>query len=259
MNRILIFEPDAREALHLSQFYQNSGFAVATVNTARQAVSFVREYEFEAMLASLSTEEMGYTAVAEVKSRAQGAKVAVLAILPDESLSVAAREAGCDDCVVRPVENDELLRKTVEILENTQKPEQVIRNMDAETNSQQQPAFGSLADSLCEGVKWLETRVDELGDQGPIAIESMRDAALSLRDQLHPEKVSPGSDLPDSVRDHRMRHDFRNLLAAVNGFSEILLLDDGLVGDVRERVSVIKKESREFCNLLDAIRDSAAA
>ena len=37
MNRMLIYETDSREAVHLSQLLQSTGYAVATVTTARQA------------------------------------------------------------------------------------------------------------------------------------------------------------------------------------------------------------------------------
>ena len=85
--------------------------------------------------------------------------------------------------------------------------------------------FAELADSLCEGVVWLESQRERLGEQGPVALEFMGEAAVNLKTRLEPEKISPGSSIPDSVRIRHVRHDFRNLIAAVVGFAELLLLD----------------------------------
>ncbi len=259
MNRILIYDTNNREAVHLSQFLQTSGFAVATVTTARQAASFAREYDFELFIINLSDPgEMAYTTVAEIKCRPRSAQVGVIGLVPDANSESAANETGCDASLVRPYDPNELLRKVRELLERPNNSITFMESMDANSTSTQ-PTFEALADSLCEGVRWLESRAADLGEQGPIAIESMRDAAISLRQRLEPEKISPGSDLPDSVRDRHIRHDFRNLLAAVNGFAEILLLDDSLVEDIGAHLRTVKAESREFCTMLDSIRDTAAA
>ncbi len=256
MTRILIYETDCREAVHLSQFLQASGFAVATVTTARQAVSFAREYDFEFFLVNLDDPgETGYTTVAEIKCRPRSANVGVIGFVPQVNARGAAEEAGCDAVLVRPFNHEQVLRKVTELLERSRNSITCIHPMETTATN---PSFGSLADSLCEGVRWLETRMPDLGEQGPVAIESMRDASTSLRERLAADQVTPGQDLPDSVRDRQVRHDFRNLLAAVNGFAEILLLEDDLKEDIQERLRTVKKESREFCNMLDNIRDSAA-
>lgn len=119
-------------------------------------------------------------------------------------------------------------------------------------------SFETLADSLYLGVQWLEIRMDDLGDQGPTAIEYMRDAATNLRTRLEPHKVSPGFDVPDSVRVRPVRHDFRNLIAAIVGFAELLLLEDDVLEEVQGKLLDLKRDSRAFCELLDNVRDSAA-
>lgn len=258
MNRILIYETDSREAVHLSQFLQSSGYAVATVTTARQATSFAREYEFELFLVNLTDPgETSYTTVAEIKCRPETKEVGVLGLVPQANMRAAAEEAGCDSVLVRPFNNEQVLRKVGELLEQPSNSITYMEPMDTPQTSTQ-ASFSELADSLCHGVDWLNGRMSELGEQGPIAIESMRDASASLKLRLEPEKVTPGHHLPDSVRDRQVRHDFRNLLAAVNGFAEILLLEDYLPQDIEAKLRTIKKESRDFCNMLDSIRESAA-
>ncbi len=259
MNRILLYETDSSEAVHLSQFLQSAGYAVATVTTARQATSFARDYEFELFLINLADPgETGYTTIAEIKCRPQPTDVGVIGFVPQASMRTAAEEAGCDSILARPFNNEHVLRKVSELLEQSSKSIKFIHQaMDTNTPSSQ-TTFASLADSLCLGVEWLKGRLSELGEQGPIAIESMEDASSSLRVRLEADKVTPGHHLPDSVRDRQVRHDFRNLLAAVNGFAQILLLEDYLPQDIEARLRVIKKESRDFCNMLDSIRESAA-
>ncbi len=257
MNRILIFETDPREAVHLSQFLQGSGFAVATVTTARQAVSFAREYEFELFLVNLSSPgETGFTTVAEIKCRPQSSNVSILGIVPQIQSKPAAEEAGCDAVLVRPVDNDQILRSVTELLERPRNSITYMQPMNAQPAAEQ--SFATLAETICQGVLWLENRIADLGDQGQIAVDSMRDAALSLRARLEPDKVTPGHHLPDSVRNRQVRHDFRNLLAAVNGFAEILLLEDNMLEDIQTQLLALKKDSRQFCNMLDGIKESAA-
>lgn len=259
MNRILIYETDSREAVHLSLFLQSAGYAVASVTTARQATSFAREYEFELFIINLTNPgETGYTTIAEIKCRPQTNDVAVIGLVPQANSRSAAEEAGCDAVLVKPFNNEHVLRKISELLEQSSKSIKFVHpTMDA-IPPPSQNSLATLADSLCIGVEWLKGRMPELGEQGPIAIESMEDAASSLRLRLEPAKVTPGHHLPDSVRDRQIRHDFRNLLAAVNGFAEILLLEDYMPQDIEARLRTIKKESRDFCNMLNSIRESAA-
>lgn len=257
MNRILIFETDPQEAIHLSQFLQNSGYAVATVTTARQAVSFAREYEFELFLVNLSSpRETGFTTVAEIKCRPQTAHVPVVAMVPQMPMKESALSAGCDAVLVKPFDSNQVLKTITELLERADKSITYMQPMEAP--DAQEETFESISKTICKDVAWLEERMPELGEQGPIAIESMRDAASDLLRRLEPEKITPGQSIPDSVRNRQVRHDFRNLLAAVNGFAEILLLEDSIAEDLQEKLRVLKKESRQFCNLLDAITDTAA-
>ena len=86
----------------------------------------------------------------------------------------------------------------------------------------------------------------------------MLEAATNLRERLEPEKILPGSDIPSSVRVRGVRHDFRNLIAAIVGFSELLLLEDELLDDIALQLRALKKASLVFCDLLDEVRDSAA-
>jgi hypothetical protein len=151
-----------------------------------------------------------------------------------------------------------VLRKISELLEQSSKAIKLVQTAMETTTPHSQNSYTALAESICVGVEWLKGRMTELGEQGPIAIESMEDAAASLRLRLEPEKVTPGYHLPDSVRDRQVRHDFRNLLAAVNGFAEILLLEDYIPQDIEAKLRTIKKEARDFCNMLDSIRESAA-
>ncbi|MDA7525652.1 hypothetical protein N8586_05245 [Verrucomicrobiales bacterium] len=259
MNRILFHHTDGREAVHLSQFLQSAGFAVASVTTARQATNIAREYEFEIFLTNLADpDETAYTTIAEIKCQLQKNDVGVIGFVPQASVRAAAEEAGCDAVLVRPFNNEHVLRKILELLEQSSKANKFQTPTMEMTTPHSQNSFAALAESLCVGVEWLKGRMTELGEQGPTAIECMEDAAASLRLRLEPEKVTPGYHLPDSVCDRQVRHDFRNLLAAVNGFAEILLLEDYLPQDIEAKLRTIKKESRDFCNMLDSIRESAA-
>jgi signal transduction histidine kinase len=119
-------------------------------------------------------------------------------------------------------------------------------------------SFETLAHSLHVGVGWLEGHMPQLGDQGPTAVEYMKDAANNLCLRLEPRKVTPGFEIPDSVRTRTIRHDFRNLIAAIVGFAELLLLEDNIQLEIQEKLLELKADSRDFCYLLDSVRDSAA-
>ena len=170
---------------------------------------------------------------------------------------ILAEEADCDAVLIGTAEGGPVIQTATELLERSHNSITYIKPMDAIANQTEQ-SFDSISLAFCTGINWLELRLPELGEQGPIAIESMHDAATTLRQRLDPQTVIPGGSMPRSVCDRQIRHDFRNLLAAVTGFSEILLLEDNLPQDIKQVLVSLKHDSRQFCNMLDSINESAA-
>lgn len=265
MNRLLIFEQDPSEAVRLSQYLQRAGYAVASVTTGRQAAGFIRDYDFEIFLVNLvDPQEAMMSAIPELRRHTEAAQVRVLAMVSDPDSIRVAEALGADGMVTVPFENSDLLRKITELLENSCAAVTFIADsMENEEGSDASlrddgASFKSITEVIVSEVACLSRHLPELGDQGPLALENMEEAVGSLGRRLDADTVIPGKNVPASVYNRQERHDFRNLLAAINGFSEILLLEDGLPENVKTRLQRIKKASRQFCTLLDNVKESAA-
>lgn len=256
MHRILIAESQRREAANVAMFLQDQGFAVATVHTGRHLVNFSRQYEMDLLLVDLSTPiENAFTSIAEVRCRPHSVQVPIIGLISSPQHDQTARTAGCSAAVTKPLDYQQLLRV---IYAHLGTPNVIPTRLPKQMNASHSDNFVSLAELIVADVAALEPSLGSLGDMAPMAHESMREASSTLWTRLEPTKISFETRQPFAVQDRHTRHDFRNLLAAVMGFADILLLEDNVPAEIEARLRRIKQSTRRFCDLLDQIRETAA-
>ena len=74
------------------------------------------------------------------------------------------------------------------------------------------------------------------------------------------EKLSAHGSEQSSValQDKDLRHDFRNMIGSVTGFSELLLMEPTVTGEARTKFTRIREICRDFCDILDQQKAAAA-
>jgi hypothetical protein len=91
----------------------------------------------------------------------------------------------------------------------------------------------------------------EFGPDGPELFEFVVNSA----DQLHQRLVELAADEADQqehqLRDREVRHDFRNILASVRGFTDLILMEEGIPEIRVEGLKEICECSIQFVEWLD--------
>ncbi len=57
----------------------------------------------------------------------------------------------------------------------------------------------------------------------------------------------------------KLRHDFRNMIGSVTGFAELILMESGLSLESTEGLTRLRRNSKEFVDILDLQKAEANA
>lgn len=104
---------------------------------------------------------------------------------------------------------------------------------------------------VTDRTRQLGGRVAEFGEDGPELFGYIESSGSAIDEKL-------GSICPDALYDKDLRHDFRNMIGAVTGFSELILMETSISPESRDLLSRIRDCSREFVDLLDGQKTEAA-
>ena len=96
----------------------------------------------------------------------------------------------------------------------------------------------------------LKARIGEYGDDGPELFSYIVNSGHEIR-----KKLNGISDF--SLHDKELRHDFRNMIGSVTGFSELILMEGGLSPESTAGLTRLRENSSEFVHILDQQRAGA--
>ena len=241
MNKILIVVPEPSGASFLQEKLSYAGFYTAIVGSAADMLDFCRQHSPDLCLIDLDMEEERlWHAIQGVKALGD------LANLP----FVGITNTGGGDTLKRAKDHafGGLVPKDIA-------PEtliQTIKSILMESAQDQLPAAASsslnrlieLSTEVLAVAENLKGHVGEFGNEGPELFGYITTSGGDISKKL--ASISE-SDLTDK----ELRHDFRNLIGSVTGFSELILMEAGLSPDSHQGLTRLRECSREFVELLD--------
>ena len=169
-NRILLIEDDEDQAVVLSYFLRNRGYAVEWVNAPRAAAEAAQQQEYHLILLDimLNDEEDGFDLCRHFKSveRLKGIPIIMVTARAAIQDRVTGLRSGADDYIIKPFSQEELLARVETVLKRKklfdfneryrtllENSNDLVLFLDQQANIEQanQMAHLHLADSLQSG------------------------------------------------------------------------------------------------------------
>ncbi len=254
MNRVLIVAGERQTGERYQQALGHDGFQTAVVWNPIQMVEFCRQHTPDFMVVDLDLAELGlWSAVQAVRGIGTLANVPFygLASAGNPQLFEKARAAGF--VTVFPTHDSsrqviEALRREVERVQAPQEAEIVdIVGRDPSLNRLREIARDIVQTSVA-----LRPRVVEYGEDGPELFGYIETSGIAIRKKLN-------SIADFSLHDKELRHDFRNMIGSVTGFAELILMESDLSGESTEGLTRLRRNSKEFVEILDLQKAEANA
>lgn len=117
----------------------------------------------------------------------------------------------------------------------------------------------SLAAEILSLAGQIKPRTRELGTEGPELFGYIDGSGNQIREKLQGLAAKGLDSAEMDLRDREIRHDFRNMIGSVSGFSELLLMEPSIPQDLRPLFTRIREYCRVFVDILDREKAAAAA
>jgi CheY-like chemotaxis protein len=254
MNKVLIVAGERQTGERYQQALGQEGFQTAVVWNPIQMVEFCRQHVPDFMVVDLDLAELGlWSAVQAVRGIGTLANVPFfgLASAANPQLFDKARTAGFLSVFPthessRPV--IEALRREIERINAPAEAEIVdVIGRDPSLNR-----LRELARDIVQTAVSLRPRVVEYGEDGPELFGYIESSGIAIR-----KKLNGIADF--SLHDKELRHDFRNMIGSVTGFAELILMESGLSVESTEGLTKLRRNSKEFVDILDLQKAEANA
>lgn len=106
-------------------------------------------------------------------------------------------------------------------------------------------------------VEWLQPQTREFGEEGPELFGYIEGSSQQIMSRLMEIAGHPAS-ADQALYDKGTRHDFRNMIGSVTGFSELILMEPGVPIDCQRGFKRIRQLSASFVSVLDEQKAQAA-
>lgn len=256
MNRVLIVAGGRQTGERYQQALGQEGFQTAVVWNPIQMVEFCRQHTPDFMVVDLDLAELGlWSALQAVRGIGTLANIPffALAACANPPLFEKARAAGF--LAVFPAHDGsrqvlECLRREVD---RHRSPVEVDdEGANAVSRDPSLNRLRELARSIIETALSLRPRIDEYGEDGPELFGYIENSGQEIR-----RKLNGVADF--SLHDRELRHDFRNMIGSVTGFAELILMEMGLSYESIEGLTRLRRDSKEFVEILDMQKAEATA
>ncbi len=254
MNRILIVAGERQTGERYQQALGQEGFQTAVVWNPIQMVEFCRQHTPDFMLVDLDLAELGlWSAVQAVRETGALAETPFfgLASTASQPLFEKARAAGFRS--VYPTHDGN--RQLVEALKREVERARLPAEVEVEDVMGDDPSLNRLREIARDIVRTavaLRPRIGEYGEDGPELFGYIESSGAAIRKKLN--------GVPDfSLHDKELRHDFRNMIGSVTGFAELILMESGLSTESTEGLVRLRRNSKEFVEILDVQKAEANA
>ncbi len=103
----------------------------------------------------------------------------------------------------------------------------------------------------------LKGFASEFGPDGPEMFEFVEKSSNQMYQRLTDIALHDGEEQASHLSDREVRHDFRNILASVRGFTDLILMEEGIPEGALEGLREICDCSNQFVEWLDAEKVAA--
>lgn len=246
MNRVLIVAGQRQTGECYQQALGQEGFQTAVVWNPIQMVEFCRQHVPDFMLVDLDLAELGlWSAIQAVRGMGTLANVPCfgLASTANQPLFEKAKASGF--LAIFPTHDSSL--QVLEALRrelNRHRPPTEEEVTDTVSRDPSLNRLFEIARDIVETSVSLRPRIGEYGEDGPELFGYIENSGREIRKKLNGVAEF-------SLHDKELRHDFRNMIGSVTGFSELILMESGLSDESTEGLTRLRQNSKEFVEILD--------
>lgn len=275
MYRILIADADPLRACHLEVDLEDLGIKAVSVMSGEMAVAFCREYDLDLILLDLTMTD-AWDAVRLLRQNEVTAAMPIVGISTSSGVVDAGNVMGRGELcglLDGKLQRLDLAQALRECLPGAQS---LTAEADGREKKQQVESDSYLNSSLVSHAKRdnlkellalserililvenLKSSVDKFGEDGSEMFDFVEKSSQQMHRRLNEidDAQEPGG---ICLSDREVRHDFRNILASVRGFTDLILMEEGIPEKAIEGLQEICSCSSQFVECLDAEKHTLA-
>jgi len=273
MKRILIADSSKEDASRLQQALELQGHRIARLEDGGQFLGFCQQHQPDLVIVDVDLPVVnGWAAVHGL--RADDTTKAIPAIaLSVRSSAVEVQQAqsiGFQRLISKPMEMEAMTRCVEEVINGGAAAGVGLVVAEPPYNATSVAPIGGgddcsfervrgVARCIAELVDSLRPHVHSLGSEGPELFGYISDGEKQITTEMDAIEARGPEVYENALYDKDLRHDFRNMIGAVTGFAELILMEPGLDQQISAALTQIRQYSTEFVRLLDAQKAAAAA
>lgn len=240
MNKILIVIEDQATGAHFQDLLSQSGFYTAVVKGVGGMIGFCRIHTPDLIFLDVDISDTSlWASVQAVRTYRDLANLPFLGVSnvgAPETLR-KAQEYGFAGLMPKNIDADTLISSISSIMIETKQNKQTTSYSSLERLLELSNEVNTVADRL-------KSSVAEFGSDGPELFGYIENSSKDISSKL------AGISEEDLV-DKELRHDFRNMIGSVTGFSELILMETTLSPNSQQGLTRLRECSKEFVELLD--------
>ncbi len=265
MQKVLIVAADQNLGESFQQTFGQYGFQTAVVWSPGQMVDFCRQHvpDITVIDLSLSSQDL-WNSIQAVRSLGTMANVPFVGLSDGNAEELqAAHQAGFATAFQKKDGAGTAAEAIQKYFQQNQEPTSAVQQTAASpvgadrsegttmTEPSQPSAQGSslnrlraIAGETSSIASSLKPRVAEYGEDGAELFGYIENSSGQINSKL--DEIGA-----EDLHDHELRHDFRNMIGSVTGFSELILMEPGLSPESQGGLTRLRELSSEFVDLLD--------
>ena len=248
MNKILIVVDDQATGTKFQDLLSQSGFYTAVVKGVGGMIGFCRIHTPDLIFLDVDIEDKSlWASVQAVRTYRDLANLPFLGVSnvgAPETLQ-KAQEYGFAGLIPKNIDSETLISSISSIMIETKQN----RQSSAYSSLERLIEISSEVDTVANSLK---PKINEFGSDGPELFGYIENSSTDISDKL---STISEADLADK----ELRHDFRNMIGSVTGFSELILMESSLSPESKQGLTRLRECSKEFVELLDQQKAAAAS
>jgi len=252
MNKVLIVAGERQTGERFQQAMGREGLQTAVVWTPLQMVDFCRRHSPDFMVVDLDLSEMGlWSSIQAVRGIGTLANVPIFGLVSASNQSAIEKAKSIEMAGLFPIDGGtgtviEAINSKIERESTPTQQAELIVGRDPSLNHLREIARDVISVTVS-----LKPNVGEYGEDGPELFSYIENSGIEIQKKLN--------GLEDfSLHDRELRHDFRNMIGSVTGFSELILMESALSPESTSGLTRLRQWSTKFVEILDMQKAEAS-